>query len=56
MTGPDYRGSIGGFIADEKLYLVAYLAADPHYFDKHAARADAIIKSAMLKRKTIRQP
>jgi len=53
---PDYRGSIGAFISDERLYLVAYLAADPYYFDKHATRADAIIKSATLKMKTIRQP
>ena len=52
---PDYRGSVGAFVDDEKLYMVLFLAAEPHYFDKHAARADAIIKSATLTMKTIRQ-
>ena len=52
---PDYRGSVGAFIVDDKLYMVIFLAADPHYFDKHAARADAIIKSATLSTKTIRR-
>lgn len=49
---PDYRGSVGAFIVDDELYMVIFLAADPYYFDKHAARADAIIKSATLSTKT----
>jgi hypothetical protein len=52
---PDYRGSVGAFVVDEKLYMVVFLAAEPHYFNKHAERADAIIKSATLTMKTIRQ-
>lgn len=52
---PDYRGSVGAFVVDEKLYMVVFLAAEPHYFNKHAERADAIIKSATLSVKTIRQ-
>ena len=52
---PDYRGSVGAFIVDDQLYMVLFLAAEPHYFDKHAARADAIIKSATLTMKTIRR-
>lgn len=45
---PDYKGTIGAFIADEKLYTIWYIAADPHYYDKHSAAADAIIKSATV--------
>jgi hypothetical protein len=50
---PDYRGSVGAFIVDDELYMVMFLAADPYYYDKHAARANAIIKSATLSSKTI---
>lgn len=50
---PDYRGSVGAFIVDDELYMVMFLAADPYYHDKHAARAEAIIKSATLSSKTI---
>jgi hypothetical protein len=53
--GTDYRGSVGVFVVDEKLYMVLFLAAEPDYFSKHAARADAIIKSATLSTKTIRR-
>jgi hypothetical protein len=47
---PDYKGQIGAFVADEKLYTVWYIAADPYYFDKHSATAEAVIKSAVLVR------
>ena len=45
---PDYKGTVGAFVANEKLYTVWYIAADPHYHGKHAAAADTIIKSARL--------
>ncbi len=45
---PDYRGTIGAFIADDKLYTIWYIAAHPHYHEKHNQRADAIIRSAAL--------
>jgi len=45
---PDYKGTVGAFIADEKLYSIWYIAADPHYHGKHSDRAEAIIKSAAL--------
>ena len=51
---PDYRGSVGAFVVDEKLYMVLFLAAEPHYFNKHAERADSIIKSATLYTRTIK--
>ncbi len=45
---PDYRGIVGAFVADEKLYFMYYLAADPYYFEKDLAAAEAVIKSATL--------
>lgn len=51
---PDYRGLVGAFIVDSTLYLVMFLAADPYYYDKHVASAEAVIKSATLSTKTIR--
>ncbi len=44
--GPDYRGLVGAFVASEQLYVIIYLGADPHYFAKHRAEAEAIILSA----------
>lgn len=49
---PDYKGTIGAFIVDDRLYSIWYLAAVPHYFDKHMARADEIMQSARLVRET----
>lgn len=46
--GPDYKGVAGAFEANGQLYFLLYLAATPHYFDKHLAEAEAIIKSATL--------
>ena len=45
---PDYRGTVGAFIANEKLYMLYYLGAIPHYYDIHAADAEAVIQSATL--------
>lgn len=45
---PEYRGLVGAFIVDSKLYVMYFLAAEPYYFDKHFAAAEAIIKSASL--------
>jgi len=46
--GPQYRGTVGAFIAEDKLYLIYFIAAVPYYYDKHIAEADAIIRSATL--------
>jgi hypothetical protein len=43
---PDYRGIVGAFIAGTKLYFMYYLAADPNYYEKDLAAAEAVIKSA----------
>jgi hypothetical protein len=45
---PEYRGTVGAFVANEKLYLMYYLAAEPYYYGKHESAAKAVIESAML--------
>ena len=45
---PDYKGIVGAFIANDKLYFMYYFAADPYYYAKDLAAAEAIIKSAAL--------
>ncbi len=45
---PEYKGVVGAFIVDEKLNVMWYIAADPFYFDRHRAAAEAIIMSARL--------
>ncbi len=46
--GPDYSGMAGAFVANEMLYLILYIAAEPHYFGKHQEEAATIIKAAHL--------
>ena len=46
--GPDYRGVTGAFVAEERLYLIVYLAVTPHYYDKYRDEAVAIIQSARI--------
>lgn len=46
---PDYRGTVGAFVVENKLYMIMYVAATPYYFDKHRAEAEAVIQSAVLK-------
>ncbi len=45
---PDYRGLAGAFIANGEFYLMMYIAADPHYYDKHLAEVEALITGARL--------
>ena len=45
---PMYKGVVGTFIASDELYIMWYIGADPYYYDKHLADAEAIIKSATL--------
>jgi hypothetical protein len=46
--GPDYEGITGAFISDNQLYLIIFLAAQPHYFDKHRDEALMIIRGASI--------
>jgi hypothetical protein len=50
---PDYRGMVGAFIVEEKLYMLVFLAATPHYYDKHIANAEALIKGAQIRVPTV---
>lgn len=45
---PEYKGLVGAFTANEKLYVMYFLGATPHYYDKHVAEAEAVIKSATI--------
>lgn len=46
--GPGYGGITGAFVADDKLYLIVYLGAQPYYFDKHRDEALAVIRGATI--------
>ena len=46
--GPNYRGVAGAFTAEQSLYLIIYLGAEPHYFEKHLDEALVIIKGARI--------
>ncbi|NNC77659.1 MAG: hypothetical protein HKN77_06800, partial [Woeseiaceae bacterium] len=46
--GPDYKGLVGAFVNDNKLYLMVYVAADPYYFEKYLADASALITGARI--------
>jgi hypothetical protein len=43
--GADRKGLVGAFIADDKLFLVMYLAVEPYYFDLNRAAATEVIVS-----------
>ncbi|MCG8370034.1 MAG: hypothetical protein MJA32_05915 [Proteobacteria bacterium] len=45
---PKLKGTVGAFVANEKLYFMYYLGATPYYYEKYAEQADAIIRSATL--------
>ncbi len=45
---PDYRGVAGAFIANDLLYLMLYVAAEPYYYGKHLDEAMSIIETASL--------
>jgi hypothetical protein len=45
---PEYKGLVGAFIADDKLYVMYFLGATPHYYGKYIAEAEAVIKSATI--------
>ena len=45
---PNQEGTVGAFIANERLYMIFFFAATPYYHDKHAENALSVIKSARL--------
>ncbi len=46
---PDYRGMVGAFIVEDKLYMIIFVAATPHYYDKHIANVQALIQGAAIR-------
>ena len=50
---PDYRGMVGAFIVEGKLYMIMFVAATPHYYDKHIASVEALIKGAAIRVPTV---
>ena len=50
--GPDYRGLAGAFVADDLLFIMIYVAAIPYYYDKHIAKAEAVIQNAIIVRES----
>ena len=45
---PDYRGMVGAFIANDLLYIMIYVAAEPYYYGKRVDEARSIIETATL--------
>jgi len=45
---PDYRGMVGAMIVEQKLYMLMFIAATPHYYDKHKAEVEELIKAAAI--------
>jgi hypothetical protein len=45
---PHYHGMAGAFIANELLYIMIYVAAEPYYYGKHVDEAKSIIETARL--------
>ena len=46
--GPEYSGTAGAFVANEMLYFILYIAAEPYYFGKHLEEATTVIQTAHL--------
>jgi hypothetical protein len=44
--GPAYKGIAAAFIEDDHLNMVLFVAAEPYYFDRNRAAAEAVIASA----------
>lgn len=45
---PRYKGLVGAFVAQDKLYVIYFLGATPYYYDQELSEAEAIIKSATI--------
>ncbi len=46
---PDYRGIVGAIVIADRLNLVAFIAALPHYFDKHREAVERLIKTTVVR-------
>lgn len=53
-SGPDHKGVAGGFVYEDRLYVIVYSAESPEYFDRQFDVARELIDSATVRIKTIR--
>lgn len=45
---PMYNGVVGAFIVNDELNIMWFFGAEPYYYKKHLAEAEAVIRSARL--------
>ena len=45
---PTFNGRALAFVANDKLYVVTFMATEIHYFDKHWQEAEAVLNSVRL--------
>ena len=53
-SGPDHKGAAGGFVYDDRLYVIIYSAESPDYFGSQIDDVRKLIDSATVRVKTIR--
>ncbi len=52
-SGPDHKGTAGGFAHEDRLYVIIYSAESPGYFERHIDVVRQVIDSATVRVKTI---
>jgi len=55
-AAPDHHGTGGGFVFDDRLYLVIFIAESPDSYGRYADAAAAVIDSAVVTIRTIYMP
>jgi methylglyoxal synthase len=40
---------VGAIVVEDKLYMIIFVAATPHYYDKHIASVETLIKGAAIR-------
>jgi len=53
-SGPDHKGAAGGFVYEDRLYVIIYSAEYPEYFDRRIDDVRHLIDSTTVRIKTIR--
>jgi hypothetical protein len=52
-SGPNHKGTAGGFVHEDRLYVIIYSAESAGYFDRHIDVVREVIDSATVRVKTI---
>ena len=53
-SGPDHKGTAGGFVYENRLFVIVYSAESPEYFERHIDVVRQLIDSMTVRIKTIR--